>query len=109
MRPECAKNWHVNAQFWHTLPGWRAAFIAGLVIAPVIYAVLFKLPEVQIEADAPTLIIAGLIVGFGTRYGSGCTSGHGVCGISRLSPRSIIATLVFMSAGFITVFLLRHL
>lgn len=89
--------------------GWRVAFIAGLVIAPVIYALLWKLPEVQIEADSTTLIIAGLIVGLGTRYGSGCTSGHGVCGISRLSPRSIIATLVFMAAGFITVFLVRHL
>ncbi|MYM67975.1 YeeE/YedE family protein [Pseudoduganella sp. FT55W] len=89
--------------------GWRVAFIAGLVIAPVIYALFWKLPEVQIEADSTTLIIAGLIIGLGTRYGSGCTSGHGVCGISRLSPRSIIATIVFMMAGFIAVFLVRHL
>lgn len=89
--------------------GWRAAFIAGLVGAPLIYALFLELPEVQVEADTTALIIAGLIVGVGTRYGAGCTSGHGVCGISRLSPRSIIATLVFMAAGFITVFLVRHL
>jgi uncharacterized membrane protein YedE/YeeE len=89
--------------------GWRAAFVGGLIIAPLIYALFFKLPDVQIEADTPTLIIAGLIVGIGTRYGSGCTSGHGVCGISRLSPRSMIATVVFMATGFVTVFLVRHL
>lgn len=89
--------------------GWRAAFVAGLIGAPLIYAVFFKLPEVQVEADTATLIIAGLIVGLGTRYGSGCTSGHGVCGISRFSPRSIVATLIFMATGFITVFLVRHI
>ncbi|RZT11103.1 hypothetical protein SAMN05216319_0420 [Duganella sp. CF402] len=89
--------------------GWRVAFVAGLIIAPLIYALFLKLPEVQVEADTPTLIIAGLIVGLGTRYGSGCTSGHGVCGISRLSPRSLVATAVFMAAGFATVFLVRHL
>lgn len=89
--------------------GWRLAFVSGLIIAPIIYALFFKLPEVRIEADTTTLIIAGLIVGLGTRYGSGCTSGHGVCGISRLSRRSIIATAIFMAAGFVTVFLVRHL
>ncbi|WP_072786712.1 YeeE/YedE family protein [Duganella sacchari] len=88
---------------------WRFAFIAGLIVAPVIYAMVFTLPAVSIEADTPTLIIAGLLVGLGTRYGSGCTSGHGVCGISRLSPRSMIATLIFMVAGFMTVYLVRHL
>jgi len=88
---------------------WRFAFIAGLIAAPVIYAMVFTLPAVSIEADTPTLIIAGLLVGLGTRYGSGCTSGHGVCGISRLSPRSMIATLIFMVAGFITVYLVRHI
>lgn len=88
---------------------WRFAFIAGLIAAPVIYAMVFTLPAVSIEADTPTLIIAGLLVGLGTRYGSGCTSGHGVCGISRLSPRSMIATLVFMVAGFMTVYLVRHI
>lgn len=89
--------------------GWRLAFIGGLVGAPVIYSLFWRLPDIHIEANPATLIIAGLIVGFGTRIGSGCTSGHGVCGISRLSLRSIAATLTFMAMGFITVFLVRHL
>jgi uncharacterized membrane protein YedE/YeeE len=89
--------------------GWRLAFIGGLVGAPVIYGLFWRLPDIHIEASPITLIIAGLIVGFGTRIGSGCTSGHGVCGISRLSSRSIVATLTFMAMGFITVFLVRHL
>ncbi|MYN40782.1 YeeE/YedE family protein [Duganella sp. FT109W] len=89
--------------------GWRLAFIGGLIGAPMIYSVVWRLPDIHIEASPLTLIIAGLIVGFGTRIGSGCTSGHGVCGISRLSPRSIVATLTFMAMGFITVFLVRHL
>lgn len=88
---------------------WRLAFIIGLIAAPLIYALFWRLPEIQIEANPLTLIAAGLIVGFGTRMGSGCTSGHGVCGIARLSLRSIIATVIFMAAGFITVFLVRHL
>lgn len=88
---------------------WRFAFIAGLIAAPVIYAMVFTLPAISIEADTPALIISGLLVGLGARYGSGCTSGHGVCGISRLSPRSMIATLVFMVAGFMTVYLVRHI
>lgn len=85
---------------------WRVAFIGGLIIAPLVYALLWHLPSIQIEANAGTIIIAGLLVGFGTRYGSGCTSGHGVCGISRLSPRSIVATLIFMSVAFITALFL---
>jgi uncharacterized membrane protein YedE/YeeE len=88
---------------------WRLAFIGGLVGAPVVYSLFWRLPDIQIEANPVTLIIAGLIVGFGTRLGSGCTSGHGVCGISRLSPRSIIATGTFMAMGLITVYLVRHL
>lgn len=88
---------------------WRLAFIAGLVAAPLLYGVLFALPKVEIEADTTTLVIAGVLVGIGTRYGSGCTSGHGVCGLSRLSVRSIAATLAFMLAGFVTVFIVRHL
>lgn len=88
---------------------WRAAFIGGLIAAPIIYAIFWKLPDIEIEANMPALVIAGLIVGFGTRLGAGCTSGHGVCGISRLSPRSMVATLIFMVAGFVTVYLLRHL
>jgi uncharacterized membrane protein YedE/YeeE len=89
--------------------GWRFAFIAGLILAPVIYGVFYALPATQIDAGTGILIVAGLLVGIGTRYGSGCTSGHGVCGISRLSLRSIAATIIFMAAGFVTVFLLRHL
>jgi uncharacterized membrane protein YedE/YeeE len=89
--------------------GWRLAFTGGLIGAPVIYSLFWRLPDIHIEANPVTLIIAGLIVGFGTRIGSGCTSGHGVCGISRLSPRSIVATLTFMATGFVTVFLVRHL
>ncbi len=89
--------------------GWRIAFTAGLIIAPIIWLLFAQLPEIQIDASYSTLGIAGLIVGFGARLGSGCTSGHGVCGISRLSPRSIIATLAFMGTGFLTVFIMRHL
>lgn len=84
---------------------WRVAFIAGLISAPIIYALFSTVPQIQIEANSLTIIIAGLLVGFGTRYGSGCTSGHGVCGISRLSPRSIIATLIFMLAAIATAYI----
>ncbi|MDQ2964028.1 MAG: YeeE/YedE family protein [Pseudomonadota bacterium] len=87
---------------------WRVAFVAGLIAAPMLYMIVAALPPVIIEASYPTLIVAGLLVGVGTRYGAGCTSGHGVCGISRLSPRSIVATLSFMAAGFATVFVARH-
>ena len=88
--------------------GWRAAFLVGLVAAPLVYALFWKLPRPQIDAGWGALVLAGLLVGVGTRYGAGCTSGHGVCGISRLSPRSLVATVLFMAAGFATVFLLRH-
>ena len=89
--------------------GWRVAFIAGLVAAPLLYQLATPLPTVQIDADTGLLVAAGLLVGLGTRYGSGCTSGHGVCGLSRLSPRSLVATAAFMAAGFATVFIVRHL
>jgi uncharacterized membrane protein YedE/YeeE len=88
---------------------WRWAFIAGLVAAPLFFSAAGKAPAVVIDAGFPTLVVAGFIVGLGTRYGAGCTSGHGVCGVSRLSPRSIVATLAFMASGFATVFVLRHL
>ena len=87
---------------------WRLAFLLGLVIAPLAYSFVRPLPEVQVDADTVTLVVAGLLVGIGTRYGSGCTSGHGVCGLSRLSPRSLVATAAFMGAGFATVYLARH-
>ena len=89
--------------------GWRVAFVAGLIFSPIAFSVAAPLPAAQIEADAASLIMAGLLVGIGTRYGSGCTSGHGVCGLSRLSPRSMAATALFMLAGFVTVFITRHL
>lgn len=88
--------------------GWRLAFLGGLVAAPAVYGLFHALPVAQVDADIPTLVAAGVLVGLGTRYGSGCTSGHGVCGLSRLSPRSLAATLAFMLAGFATVFVLRH-
>jgi uncharacterized protein len=87
---------------------WRFAFLAGLVAAPWVYAQFQALPPVRIDADWATLIVAGLLVGVGTRYGAGCTSGHGVCGLSRLSTRSLAATLSFMGTGFATVFVVRH-
>lgn len=88
--------------------GWRLAFLAGLVAAPVCYGLVSALPEATVAADEGTLVVAGLLVGVGTRYGAGCTSGHGVCGISRRSPRSLIATAAFMLAGFVTVYVVRH-
>jgi hypothetical protein len=88
---------------------WRAAFLAGLVVAPFVYRLFEGPPGLTVDADYPTLVVAGILVGLGTRYGSGCTSGHGVCGVSRLSPRSLVATLAFMTAGFATVFVTRHL
>lgn len=88
---------------------WRVAFIGGLIGAPWVYALFVPLPQSRIEAGTGGLLLAGLLVGLGTRYGSGCTSGHGVCGLSRLSPRSLVATLSFMAAGFATVHVVRHL
>ena len=88
---------------------WRVAFLAGLVGPPSLWLLFSELPPIQVDAGYPALILAGLLVGIGTRYGSGCTSGHGVCGLSRLSPRSLVATLSFMATGFLTVFVIRHL
>ena len=88
---------------------WRAAFLAGLIVAPIVYRLFAGPPDLIIDANYPTLVVAGILVGLGTRYGSGCTSGHGVCGLSRLSLRSLVATLAFMAAGFATVFATRHI
>ena len=88
---------------------WRVSFIAGLVIAPILFEAVYELPDIEMGASTLTLIAAGLLVGIGTRYGSGCTSGHGVCGLSRRSPRSLVATVAFMASGFLTVFVIRHL
>ena len=89
--------------------GWRITFLAGLVGAPLVFGMAAPLPLVQIDAGTATLMAAGLLVGLGTRYGAGCTSGHGVCGVSRWSPRSLAATATFMGAGFATVYVVRHL
>jgi uncharacterized membrane protein YedE/YeeE len=89
--------------------GEKALFILGLLLAPLLWQLVSYLPEIEINSGWLALTVAGLLVGVGTRYGSGCTSGHGVCGLSRLSPRSLAATLSFMAAGFGTVFVLRHL
>ena len=88
---------------------WRASFVLGLLTAPLWEKYVFQMNTTAvIDADYITLIIAGLLVGFGARYGSGCTSGHGICGLSRLSPRSLLATLTFMGCGFLVVYLVRH-
>ncbi len=87
---------------------WRATALLGLVLAPFVARALFATPAPTIAAGPAALIAGGLLVGFGTRLANGCTSGHGVCGLARLSPRSLAAVLVFMAAGFATVFVVRH-
>lgn len=88
---------------------WRIAFILGLVISPSVYSLFHILPKVSSTANHLEILVAGLLVGLGTRFGSGCTSGHGVCGVARLSTRSIVATICFMLAGTFTVFMTHHL
>lgn len=96
---------------WNTNDGlpWRAAFIGGLVLGAVIYRLFIGPLPIEMQAEGPLLAAAGLLVGIGTRLGSGCTSGHGVCGIARRSPRSLTATITFMAVAVITVFITRHL
>ena len=91
---------------------WRIAFLLGMFAAPTVFHAVVPAEYVtapRIEATEWMIVVAGLLVGVGTRYASGCTSGHGVCGLSRLSPRSLVATASFMSAGFVTVYVVRHL
>ena len=89
--------------------GWRAAFVAGLILAPLVARLVgFTLPMPQMPASWVVIAGAGLLVGFGTRLGGGCTSGHGVCGMARLSPRSIVATLIFMGTAMVVVAIARH-
>jgi uncharacterized membrane protein YedE/YeeE len=88
--------------------GWRLAFVLGMLAAPWLYQAFAGPIQARVDAGWGMVVLAGLLVGAGTRYGSGCTSGHGVCGLSRLSPRSLVATLAFMGAGFATVFVVRH-
>ncbi|WP_278389869.1 YeeE/YedE family protein [Stutzerimonas kunmingensis] len=87
----------------------KLLFLLGILFAPLLWMLFGNLPAMEFQSGWVGLLVAGLLVGVGNRYGSGCTSGHGVCGISRLSPRSIVATLTFMAAGFATVYVLRHL
>lgn len=97
---------------WNKSDGlpWRAAFIGGLILGAVLYQVLFDRPlPLEMQASGPLLIVAGVLVGIGTRLGSGCTSGHGVCGIARRSPRSIASTATFMAVAVLTVYVTRHL
>ncbi|PTQ75388.1 hypothetical protein C8N42_102308 [Celeribacter persicus] len=94
-----------NSSDW----AWRAVLLAGMMTGPVAYALFTgHMPEVEVPVSKLALIVGGFIVGIGVTYGSGCTSGHGVCGMSRLSPRSIVATLSFMFATAVTVFVIRH-
>jgi uncharacterized membrane protein YedE/YeeE len=88
--------------------GWRLAFVAGLLLAPLLVSLFGYAVVPRIDAGFGVLVAAGLLVGIGTSYGSGCTSGHGVCGLSRLSPRSLVATAAFMAAGIATVFITRN-
>lgn len=97
---------------WNKQDGlpWRACFIGGLILGAVLYQFVFdRTLPIQMQASGPLLILAGLLVGLGTRIGSGCTSGHGVCGIARRSPRSIVSTATFIAVAVITVFVTRHL
>jgi uncharacterized membrane protein YedE/YeeE len=87
---------------------WRWAFVAGLLLAPVVHVLVAPVPTAHLSRSLPLLLMAGLLVGFGTRLGSGCTSGHGICGLARLSRRSLAATLVFMGTAMVTVFVARH-
>jgi uncharacterized membrane protein YedE/YeeE len=97
---------HPKAGDW----SWRLAFALGLLTSSFLAALIFGIfPVIEVDASWLTVIVAGLLVGFGVQYGSGCTSGHGICGLSRLSPRSLVATLSFMTAGFLVVFIIRHL
>jgi uncharacterized membrane protein YedE/YeeE len=89
--------------------GWRIAFLAGLIAAPLAYQLIGQKPLISLSDNSVTLAAAGLLTGIGTGLASGCTSGHGVCGIARLSPRSLFATLCFMATGIITVYIARHL
>ncbi|TFZ51508.1 YeeE/YedE family protein [Serratia proteamaculans] len=87
---------------------WRVAFLVGLLASPWLYRIAVPLPAMPVSGSSLWLIMAGLLVGFGTRLGGGCTSGHGVCGAARLAPRSLAATAVFMLLGFATVWVVRH-
>lgn len=101
----------IVGQLWSTGAAdrlWRLAFVTGLLLAPLLYTLFAPLPAMQITTSTSWLIVSGLLVGFGSRLGGGCTSGHGVCGLSRLSLRSLVATLTFMLTAMLVVWLMRH-
>ncbi|MCI2398124.1 YeeE/YedE family protein [Aliiroseovarius sp. N1Y82] len=99
MNPSSSSDW-----------AWRAAILAGMLTGPLVYlAIAGQMPAVQVPVTVPMMVIGGFLVGIGVTYGSGCTSGHGVCGLARLSRRSIVATLTFMLTTGLTVFVVRHL
>ena len=100
---------HGQAGGWLARHRLRLLFVAGLLIAPWLWRLATPLPPMRLDVGTPVLIVAGLLVGFGSRLGNGCTSGHGVCGLSRLSLRSLVNVLCFMGSGFVTVFVMRHL
>lgn len=87
---------------------WQVLFLLGLIISPLIYQLIVPLPTIEVTSSVPLLIIAGLLVGIGTQLGSGCTSGHGICGLARFSKRSLIAVITFMVTGIVTVTILRQ-
>jgi uncharacterized membrane protein YedE/YeeE len=99
----------LGALFNHPLSKnyWRLFFVLGLLISPLIYSIFHPIPLIEISSNKLLIIVAGLLVGFGSRLGSGCTSGHGVCGLARLSVRSFIATMTFIFFGFVTVFVIQ--
>jgi uncharacterized protein len=88
---------------------WRITFVLGMMLSPLVYSIVSELPAVEVSANLWQLIVAGFLVGIGTRYASGCTSGHGICGVARLSRRSIVATALFMLSGMAVVYVMRHL
>ncbi len=88
---------------------WQVLFLLGLIISPLIYQTMAPLPTIEVTSSIPVLIIAGLLVGIGTQLGSGCTSGHGICGLARFSKRSLVAVITFMAVGIVTVTLLRQI
>ena len=99
----------LGALFNHPLSKnyWRLFFVLGLLISPLIYSIFHPIPNIEITSNKLLIIVGGLLVGFGSRLGSGCTSGHGVCGLARLSVRSFIATMTFIFFGFVTVFVIQ--
>lgn len=96
-------------QHKHEAFGWRLAFLAGLIAAPLLWRQFAELPPIQEQAGVIGLVVGGILVGIGTRYANGCTSGHGICGLSRFSSRSLVAVMSFMGSAMLTVYVLRHM